>query len=488
LVAAVLAEGATRAVDGLPIFTDWLPNTVDRDAVSKNLDDIPRAAGVERAWFASDPPPLPNRSEPPAAWVRLAREIGEAPMTSHTAFRPGDAFKAWNTSYLRDPCASPFFRQAPGQLYVYDPPSDTPHPQYRFPPNATTPLGLVTNQIGWRGPPIAARHGPLFVRIVFVGASTTVNSHYYPYSYPELISHWLGLWARARRLDVEFEALNAGREGITSTDTEAIVRTEALPLMPDLVVYYEGHNQFDLAKSLKGAPSGGSRQVPPTSGEGAVPDWLRAAAHRFALARRLQSALALLDTRQHGGEWPKPDYELAWPDPQQEADPDPSRPDLPVNLAVILRDFDRMRADLAKVGGELAVSSFVWMVADGMVVDPVEHKLLLEWLNLTKAPFRYKDIERMAAFQNRVFRKYARLHRLPFFDVAAQLPKDPDLFTDAIHMTYAGIRLHAWIVFNGLVPLIEEKMAHGAWPRRRTYPQEIPSEVLFTPREIRFHC
>ena len=45
---------------------------------------------------------------------------------------------------------------------------------------------------------------------------------------------------------VRFEVLNAGRESIISTDTAAIVRTEVLPLKPDLVVYYEGGNQFEL--------------------------------------------------------------------------------------------------------------------------------------------------------------------------------------------------------------------------------------------------
>ncbi len=47
-------------------------------------------------------------------------------------------------------------------------------------------------------------------------------------------------------------------------------------------------------------------------------------------------------------------------------------------------------------------------------------------------------------------------------------PRDPRLFDDAIHMTHAGIRLQAWIVFNGLVPIIERRLAAHEWPRPAT--------------------
>ena len=43
---------------------------------------------------------------------------------------------------------------------------------------------------------------------------------------------------------MHFEVLNAARESIVSTDNVAIVKNEVAPLRPDLVVYYEGGNQF----------------------------------------------------------------------------------------------------------------------------------------------------------------------------------------------------------------------------------------------------
>ena len=77
VLAGAIAEAATRMIDGLPVFTDWLPQTVDRDLSSASVDSIKRAPGVERAWFFQDPPPLPNRRRPPEEWKRLMEEIGE---------------------------------------------------------------------------------------------------------------------------------------------------------------------------------------------------------------------------------------------------------------------------------------------------------------------------------------------------------------------------------------------------------------------------
>ncbi len=488
LFATTLAEGATRWIDGLPLFTDWLPDTMDRDMAAKDVDQIPLAPGVARAWFFNDPPPLSNRGPVPADWLRLEQDFPEPPQTTNAPLRVADLFKAWNSKFVGDPCASTFFRQAPGKLHVYDPPDGLPYPRFRFLPNATTPFGLVTNEIGWRGPPLQLQGARPVVRIVFVGASTTVNSHYFPYSYPEFIGQWLNLWAASRNLNMDFQVLNAGRESINSTDIEAIVRTEVLPLQPDLVVYYEGHNQFKMGLSLKKQESGEAVRVDQVVPESSGARLLRDLTKRFALARRLQAALGWVDNPGRGEEWPKPDYELTWPTARDEADPDLSRADLPVNLSTILGDLDRLRATLRPTGAELALSSYVWLVKDGMVLDPVRDKFLLEWLNITHFPFSYRDMARMLAFQNRVLQKYASVHDLTFFDVAKAMPMDPNLFTDGVHMTYAGVRLHAWVVFQDLVPLLEAKLADKSWPRQTPRLDRVPPTLLFTPRELKVAC
>jgi hypothetical protein len=487
LLATVLAEGATRLIDGLPLFTDWLPSTVDRDLPARFVDALPRAPGVERNWFFRDPPPLPNRRQPPAEWLRLAASMGEKTGWAAPLFHHADFFKAWNEVAIGNPCDHPVLRQAPGRLFVYTPADGSRFPRFRFLPDATTPLGLVTNRMGWRGPAIALAKPARTVRIAFVGASTTVNSHFYPFSYPELVGGWLNLWAAAHKADLRFEIINAGREGMTSADIEAIVRTEVVPFRPDLVVYYEGANQFFLGTMVKALPE--AKPVPPrgTVEEGTVSRWLRDASQRSAMARRLQAAMGMVGHPGHGGEWTKPDYELGWPAGLSEDDPDIGQSDLPLHLSEIVADLDHMRVDLAPIGAELAMSSFKWLVHDGMVVDPVRNRSLIEHLNVGLFPFRYRDLERMSAFQNRVLAKYAAERGLPFIDVASRLPDDEDLYTDGVHLTYGGVRLHAWIVLQALVPLIDRRLADRVWPVPFA-PEPAPPGPFITPREIPVAC
>ena len=463
--------------------------------IALHLDEIPRAAGVERAWYFSDPPPLPNRGKVPAEWHELVRRVEASGVTEGT--RRADMFKAWNTALVGDPCKHPYLRDAPGHLFVYDPPDGSPHPPYRFLPNATTPIGLVTNDFGFRGPPVPFMRTPKTIRIAFVGASTTVEAHHLAYSYPEFLGHWLNLWAKAKRLDLRFEVLNAGRESINSVDIEAIVKQEVLPLRPDLVVYYEGANQFDLRTVVPSVPKPdpAARPAAAAPAEPLVLRWLG----ELALVRRVRALLQSADApgttsaggaSTAGGEWPKPAYELVWPARVDERDPDIGRADLPVNLTTILANLDEIRAATGAAGSELALASFVWLVKDGMVLNPIRHKSILEYLNRGYAPFRYRDLERLAAFENRVFAKYALAHRLAFFDVARLMPRDPDLFLDAIHNTDTGVRVRAWVVLQEMLPLIEKNLASGLWPKADPgagMPARHPAFVV-PPRPLEFVC
>lgn len=473
-------------------FVHWSDAGGDED-VGRHLDEIPRAPGVDRAWYFQDPPALPNRGKAPAEWHELIRRVDRSGITGGT--RHADMFKVWNSAFVGDPCRHFYLRDAPGHLYVYDPPDGSPRPSYRFFPSATTPVGLVTNAYGFRGPPVPFVRTPRTVRIAFVGASTTVSAHHLAYSYPEFVGYWLNLWAASRKLDLRFEVLNAGRESINSTDIEVIVHQEVLPLRPDLVVYYEGANQFDLRTIAPGVPRvDGMPWPPPAAGGSVAARWLAALAPHLALARRLQALLGSAEpppgVTADGSEWPKLAYEQVWPKGLDERDPDIGRTDLPVNLPVILRDLDRIRTATQGMGGELALASFVWLVKDGMVLHPIRHKAILEYLNRGYAPFRYRDLERMAAFENRVFAKYAAAHGLPFFDVARLMPRDPDLFIDAIHNNQTGVRLRAWAVLQEMLPLVEKNLAQGIWPRPDPgagMPAVHPAFVT-PPRELEFSC
>ena len=239
-----VAEGVVRFINNQPVFAFPLPDPISwSDVKQADLDAVPLSPGVDKAWFQTLPPPLPNRTEPSREWQKLYEHM-RATVSERNPFRPIDPFKVWNTARIPALCDVHFFLGAPDNIYVYDPPDKSPYPPFRFYPNATAPDRLVTNQLGWRGKPIEVPRGARTIRIVFVGSSTVVDSHENPYSFPEMTGHFLNVWAKAKKLDVQFEVLNAARESIGSTAIAAIVKTEILPLRPNLVVYYEGGNQF----------------------------------------------------------------------------------------------------------------------------------------------------------------------------------------------------------------------------------------------------
>jgi hypothetical protein len=101
-------------------------------------------------------------------------------------------------------------------------------------------------------------------------------------------------------------------------------------------------------------------------------------------------------------------------------------------------------------------------------------------------PFRYRDLARLAAFQNRLLAKYARVHGMPFIDFAHDMPLDPDLFIDAVHTNKAGSRLKGWIAFNQLVPIVEKHLADRHWPS--AFPNPAPALPTFTPRQVPVSC
>jgi hypothetical protein len=123
------------------------------------------------------------------------------------------------------------------------------------------------------------------------------------------------------------------------------------------------------------------------------------------------------------------------------------------------------------------------------MLNAARHKTILDVLNVRYFPYRYRDLERATAFENRVFAKYDAVHGLPFIDVARYMPYDPDLFSDAIHATPAGVRLRAWIELQQLVPIVERRLESGAWPKpaQADMPDRHPAFAV-PPRQITFNC
>lgn len=237
-----LCELAFRVVDGYDVFSLALRNSrstmsIDEIFNSPKLTASARSLtfseDVDFNWFGKNPNFLVDHANDD-------KNLLERYIQSNSI----EVNYVYNKNFINDRLCNE--RRNPSWLgyYYYEPGNSDPFPRYRFMPNVTYPgTNLQTNQFGWRGHGLNFEKGKNTIRIAFVGASTTANMSS-PVSYPEYVEHWLNMWARANNVSVNFECLNVGRPGVASMDFVSIVKYEVLALQPDLVVYYEGSNQF----------------------------------------------------------------------------------------------------------------------------------------------------------------------------------------------------------------------------------------------------
>ena len=468
-VSILFAELAVRLIDGYAPFSIELTGgrvaPVDPELTAKNLlqrysKDLSRLdatvsdSGFDSEWFDIDPAPLANRRPLDPETIELNEQVASA-----DAMMTADMFKAWNEYFVQSLYCEQntgFFDRFPSFVYSYRPSSYSLYPRYRFLPSMVTPLGLVTNSFGFRGDEISLMKPDNTIRIAFIGASTTVNKHKLPFSYPEYIENWLNLWSQTSGSGISFEVINAGREGIGSTDILALVNQELLPLEPDLVVYYEGSNQFsvhELVADLGRYPM-----------EESIEPWQPqnySLNSSSALYRRVASLISYFYPRK---EWPKPAYDFNFPAGIDKLDPPLQSKDLPLNLSTILSDIEAIQLSLEEIDADLILSSFIWMVEDGLELELPKQQSLYDYLNKTFWPVSYRDLREMVDFQNRVLEKFATEQSLTFIDVDRYFPKDSELFSDAVHMLREGIKLRAWITAQLLIPVISEKIGSGELP------------------------
>jgi hypothetical protein len=412
-------------------------------------ESVPRARGVDASWFNLEPVNVGRVDADPELQTRYRRyaELGLASVYE------------WNVNYVQEVICGggeldrAVFRHL-DDIYTYEAPNGANKPSYRFLARSVYPSGLRTNAFGWRGPEIEPQKPAGRIRIAFVGASTTVAAHGDPFSPAEYVGRWLQEWASARADGVSVDVINAGREGIDSSSIAAIVEQEVMPLAPDLVVYYEGANQFwpsnfvvnDLPlRALKSMLPRGSFE------------------QHSALAARAGNVWRAV--RGDGRESMKPPVWVNWPDDLDEFDPPLADARLPVQLPAILRDLETIRRTASAAGAQLALASFVWVVHDGLITDPVRDQAVFDHLNDYYWPFSYAHLRRYIDVENRVFRKYATANELPFIDVDRDYPKDPQLFVDAVHMTPAGVKLLGWIMLQHIVPVLDSAIDAGRLPR-----------------------
>jgi len=465
LICLLLGEASVRVINGYSLLhfrltSDQPPTAqLNADTAQVNADSVawahvrkyvvshPVAPTVDKGWFDLDPPQLPEEPVDPELAQRYLK-YPEIPSQYE-----------WNYSFLLlAVCTGSDLVPNANRFQVFEPTDGSARPRYRYPRNKTLATGLKTNAFGWRGPQISLNRPPATIRVAFLGASTTVSNHGYPFSYPEYVGNWLNVWARSQHLPLNFEIINAGHEGYNSADISALVRDDLLAVDPDIVVYYEGSNQFWPLDFIE-LPEGQRPSKPEKTFRS--PPWVLA---HFAVARRLEFIVERI--LESGGEPQKPVTTLEWPKALNEFNPDITNPKkLPLRLPQILSDLLEIKRNLDSIHSTFAISSFIWLAYDGMRLDLPHQQPIYSYLNDTWWPYRYSEIRRMADFQNRVFKNFAVNNRLPFFDIAHVFPQDSELFSDAIHMLEPGIKLQAWLVMQQLMPILQERIANGTLPR-----------------------
>jgi hypothetical protein len=419
------------------------------------------------SWYSTDPPDYDRspKYDIPADWRDAITNYKTSP--GERDFVKEELQFLYNYNWLVNACRTDFrkrsptnvlrhYKRFPGFVYAFASPDGSTRPPYRLVPTGWERSNNYYNNFGFRGPDMAPRKSARMIRLAFLGSSATANG--WPFTYPEYAGYFLQLWAKASKLDVDIEVINAGRGGITTLIIDKIMRYEVAPLHPDIVVYYEGGNDFHARDVVN--PQGG-RQYVNVLGSRMDIQYLPLEQYSATLDRVYE----LLFRR--GGaaaEPPKPPHTLTFDVKQR--NPDIERGDLPFRLHSQVTNLRDIATVAKSVGAEFFLASFVTLGHDGLLLDPERHRNILQGLNGEYFPMTYGEIRESIDFENAVYRKLARTDHHPFLDVDRYFPQDPDFFADMVHFgTSGGFRLQGWIVAQLLAPYIRAAIANGSLPK-----------------------
>lgn len=336
---------------------------------------------------------------------------------------------------------------------VYTPYDTSIFPVYRFTPNSRVPSSTMAfNDFGWTGSDISIQKPEKTIRIAFVGGSTTQLTSPCSFSYTDFVGAFLNQWAETTRNDVYFETINTGRVALRSMDFAAIVKYELLPVEPDIVVYYEGRNQFGL-QPLVGYNHYDDDNKPWMYKLFSRSAWLQLIARNsnYDLLKQIEQS--------------KPHQVIKLDEHVNEDNPNPYNSKLPISLPQIVSDLDEIRENLDSINSELVICSFAMVLNDSLFNTGTENASIYSYWIHDYGNIRLKEIGRLNKLENRVFENYAARHQLPYLDVATDLTGTPEAFIDGIHLSCDGMKLHGWSVFSQLLPIIEKKIENGQLPR-----------------------
>ncbi len=307
------------------------------------------------------------------------------------------------------------------------------------------------NALGLRGSERSISKPVGVFRIVCVGGSTTFGAgilgdeNTYPARLEALLS--------AARPDLAIEVLNAGVPGYTTAENIIYLSLRLLDLQPDLVVFYEGYNDFK-PNRYPGFQSDYShwrdRSVAPAR------TWLELHSRLYTKMRSLgdryvRDASAGMRDPRTGGRMRR--YDTV-------AD---------VGLATFRRNLKTMIAAARSAGSQAAVATYAHPCTDENLRD---HPDLLRYLPEYLPNLTFEGARDAFGKYNEATREVARDERIPLIDAAVAIPPDPGLFVDHVHFNAAGAdrfaRLVAAVVAGTLPAPAPRAATDHPYARRRT--------------------
>jgi hypothetical protein len=429
-----------------------------RDAERALLARITYQAGVDPEWFFL----LPARLEMPKNPELLARHAANPRELDAENFIWNSALLAAPTSRLLEVARDLNVES----LFAFPSYDGSTAPLYRlYPGHDFSPTPWVTNRWGWLGSDAPVRKPPHVVRIGIIGDSTAQIIN------PLAVQTYLDAWAKSRGHDVRFEVFSAARLGIGEADAVATLRYELGPMGLDFVYQTFGPSfswQQNAAQMRQFAQpfDAGERPVDAHRMRDAVQRLLAPMVHVSALVQRTNDLIA--ENGPSGAVLPEPDKpKIALrlpPGTEGEIVLGDARKD--PYFGELIRNLDKYKETADRTHTTPLVTRERVCAWDGMVLRRGANDRLYQMLNSSVFwPFSYADVRTILDAQNRVIAAWAKVNGVEAVDIDGRMPFDPDLCNDPWHDTELGQQMRAWLIFQALLPQLEDGLARGLLPR-----------------------
>ncbi len=276
-------------------------------------------------------------------------------------------------------------------------------------------INVTINSLGFRGDEFTREKPANTLRIACLGASTTYcpevsnNAAAWPAQLQSLL--------QARYPNVQVEVINAGIQGLSIEASLKNLRYRVLPLDPNLVIYYEAHNdlvadtrQLAMARGL--IDDGAGRQS-------ALSQYLSQKSMLYYLVYRNVAILSGKEGSANGRLNDLP-------------------PDLPKKFVAHLQE---MHGLLAAKGIPLVLSRFLLRFRRS---QPRDEQLENATIAFTYMPWMSLD-SMLDGFDlyNDATEQFARTHSIPYVNDDESVPGDAVHYVDHVHFSDAGCRAMA---------------------------------------------